>query len=987
VIAVRPSLGVLLVAVVALLVTATPVRAQEGPPQSGPPESAQSRIDSLRAEGRIGRPSQSGGAPSDTSGGVVGTATDSLVIVFDDEDGDRGTLYGESSVQHEQATLEAYAIELDFDQQELHARGAPGPGEQGRPTFQRGSGSGGSGGGSGMRRSAGSGSGRGPSSMGQSFSGERLSYNLDTQRGRVVAARTTQQEALIQGDAVKMFEDSTLFVSGGTYTTCSLECRPQRDQSASYSLRSSAMKVQGKWVYTGPIQLFLFNIPTPLWLPFGFLPAVQGRRSGPLPPEYGQDERGLYLRDWGWYFALNDYTDLQIEAGIWTQGSYEIRPLFRYRKRYAYNGQLQVTYQRDRRGEEQDPDFVNRQQGQLRWNHQQELSPSASFGGNVNLVTSADFARDNTESFQEAVQQQISSNVRYNKTWANGARSINLNASQQQQLQSGQVRLSFPNVQFSQQSFKPFAQETRIGDERWFEKITTQYNLSVSNNYNFNPRDPNDLRQRGDTTLARRVEDADIAWYEALFDRQKYQLATGDDDPFDFQADHRIPLRASFRLERFNANLSPNVDYTSRWVASTVRKRLVRDTTENGSESLSVEEFSVPGFYARHDFNTSLSVSNTVFGTFPVAAGPFEGLRHTIRPSLSFSFRPNFNDPFWGRTRTLRTETDSVVQRYDILNGSRAGGSTAQRNVSFSLDNEFETKRVRTDTTGDEQVDRLKLLDFDANTSYNFAADRFPLSDIRTRARTDLFDRFDFTLGMTFSPYALEPQGTPDENGEQDFDRVDRFMASDTPWKPVRLTRFDLSVRGSFRADQQGQRNPVSEPRANLSDAQNAGRLSPYEGSTIADRRNPYAAYPNTPTGYVDFSVPWSLSFSFNYSFNKPAKEITRRNAIVNANFDFNVTPKWKVSGNTGYDFVQGELSTTRISINRDLCCWNLSFSWVPFGEFQSYSFNLSVKSGKLSQLLRLQLPREGDDSRLGGIGRQIGQTVSSGVSGGRRGF
>lgn len=951
--------------------------------QERPAQTTQDRVDSLRAQ------SPSGPPPSDTSGAVVGTARDSLVLVFDEDGSDRGTLYGQSSVTHKQATLEAYSIELDFEKQELLATGAPGPGEQGRPTFQRGGGGGSPGG----RRASSAGSARpgggGGGSMAQSFTGDRLSYNLETQRGRVVAARTQRSDALIQGDAVKMFEDSTVFVRGGTYTTCSLECRPNRERTASYSLRSSEMKVQGQWVYTGPIQLFLFNIPTPLWLPFGFLPAVEGRRSGPLPPSYGEDQRGLYLRDWGWYFALNDYMDLQIEAGVWSQGSFEIRPLYRYRKRYAYNGQLQLTYLRDRRGEAEDPDFTNRQQGQLRWNHQQELSPTASFGGNVNLVTSSDFARRNTESFEEAVRQQISSTIRFNKSWSGSGRSISLNASQQQQLQSGQVSLSFPNVQFSQQSFKPFARETAIGDERWYEKITTQYNLSVDNNFNYRPRDPDQLRQEGDSTLARRIEEADIDWYEALFDRDKYQLATGNEDPFDFEANHRIPLRASFRIEQFNANLSPNIDYRSRWFLSTTRKRLVRDTVQVTQDSTAIREstdpVSVPGFYARHDFSTSLSASNSVFGTFPVSAGPFEGLRHTIRPSLSFSFQPNFNDPFWGRTRVVRDDSNNVVERYDILTGRRVTGSTAQRNLSFSLDNEFETKRVRTDTTGERQEDRLKLLDFDASTSYNFAADRFPLSDIRTRARTDLFDEYDFTLGMTFSPYALESRGDTDDDGKVEFQRVDRFMASDTPWKPVRLTRFDMSLRGSFRADARGPRNPVSEPRANLSDARNAGRLSPYEGATLADRRNPYAAYPNTPTGYVDFSVPWSLSFSFNYSFRKPAKEITNQNAVLDTNFDFNVTPKWKVSGRTGYDFVQGELSTTRITINRDLCCWTMSFSWVPFGEFQQYSFNLAVKSGKLSRLLRLQLPREGDDSRLGGIGRQIGQTVSGGIGGGGR--
>lgn len=964
----RHCFGVLCVLLAAGAWAAPAAAQQQGPPTGPPPETRRTAgtPDSVSASPTAARP----GAPragADTTGAVVGTARDSLVIVFGSGGTDRGTLYGASTVNHGEVQLSAEIIDFDLEKQELRAR-SPSP-QSDRPSFQRGQGG----------------------QDATSFTGETLSYNLQTQRGRVVGARTTQSDALIQGEAVKVYEDSTVFVQQGTYTTCSLQCRRDPSRAPSYSLRSSRMKVQGNWVYTGPIQLHLFNIPTPLWLPFGFLPAIQGRRSGPLPPEYGEDRRGLFLRGWGWYFALNDYTDLQIEAGVWSQGSYELRPLFRYRKRNAYNGQLRLTFSRFREGESRDPDFVNRYEGQLRWTHSQEINPTSNFGGNINLVTSSDFARRNTESFDEAVSQQISSNVRYSKEWAGGARDLSVSANQQQQLQSGQVSLTLPSLNFSQRSFKPFARAQRVGDERWYEKITTQYSLSVDNSFSYRPRDPERLRARGDSALADRIEAADINWYEAVFDRDKYRLATGGDEPFDFEARHRIPLNASFRVNRFNANISPNINYSSDWRISTVRKRLVDPDTTSGDPSPMtddeprLEEFTVPGFYAQHDFGANISTSSEVFGTFPLAAGPFEGLRHRMRPSLSARYRPNFNNPIWGRTRTVAT-SDTTEQRYNIVTGSVANRSTAQRSLNFSLDNDFETKRVRIDSTGERETETLKLLDFDLSTGYNFAADAFPLSDIRTTARTDLFDRYDLSLNMTFSPYAVER--VDDESGDSDprFQEVDEYLAARTPWKPLRLTRFRLSVRGSFRGDSNGGPRPVSEPRANFSDAANAGRLGPYGGASIADARNPYAAYPNTPTGYVDFSVPWSLSFSFNYSFRRPANEVVGRNAVLDTNFDFSVTPKWKVSGRTGYDLVQGDLATTRISINRDLCCWTMSFSWVPFGEFQQYSFNLAVKSGKLSQLLRLQLPRQGDDSRLGGIGQQLGTTVQ-GFGQGRSGF
>lgn len=925
---------------------------------------------------------------------MVFAAEDSLIINFDADDGDVGTLYGSSSVTYEDATLNADTIRMAFETGTMRAsgttdpqsgggrrpspssvspssvspQGAPGQGgapASGRPSFQRGS---------------------------TSFTGDVLAYNIRTKRGRVVQARTQQREGFVQGEAVKVYEDSTVFVRDGTYTTCN--CGP--DETPSYSLRSDRMKVRDQWVYTGPIQLFLFNVPTPLWLPFGMVPATEGRRSGPLPPRYGEDQRGLFLRDWGWYFAMNDYMDLQLRGSVWSQGSFEIRPLYRYRKRYQYNGQLELTYQRDRRGERFDPSFQNRQEGELRWTHQQTLSPTANFGGNVTLVTSSDFARRNTESFDEAVRQQITSNVRFSKDWPGGGRNFNVSLSQRQQLQSGQTSLTLPSLDFSQRRFKPFSRASTAGGERWYEKITTQYDLSVENNYAFNPRDPDRLRQQGDSALADQIEAADIAWYDALVNRDKYELATGDDEPFDFQATHRIPFQSSFRVNRFNLNLNPSIRYQSDWFISTVRKSLNVDTTfvegDDGMQQIDevsseVVETTVPGFYARHDVSTSVSAGSEVFGTFPLAAGPFRGFRHRMRPSLSFTYQPNFNDPFWGRTRSFVADTAGTIQRYDIVTGRNVGRSTERRSLGISLNNEFETKRVRVDSTGAEDIDKLKLLDLDLRTSYNFAADSLKLSDISLNARTNLLDKFNITLGMTFSPYALRKQGVDplrlfQDESEIQIVEVDRYMAAESPWTPMRLTQFRMSVSGSFRSSQ-GQRgqNPVSQPRARFSDAQNAGRLGPGRGS-FARVPDPYAFYPNTPTGYVDFSVPWSLRFDFNYSFRKPEKEIEGRRATVGTSFDFSVTPLWKVSGRTGYDFVQRDLSTTRFSVFRDLGCWQMSFDWVPFGEFQSYSFSLNVKSGKLSQLLRLQIPQQGDDSRLGGFGDQLRGTVQQAAGG-----
>lgn len=944
---------------------------QGGPPpgqevaQSGPPSGQQ-------------RPGADGPGPGGgDENAVTFSAQDSLVIRTDSAAGNRGTLYGNAEVSYQEATLQARTIKMNFESSTLEATGPPADSVNGdgRPVFQQGQGGGGG---------QGSPGGGGGSEGGQSFTGDVLSYNMNTKRGRVVAARTQRRDGYVEGGTVKMYEDSTLFVQDGTYTTC--DCPP--GVTPSYSLRSDQMKLKDRWVYTGPIHLYLFNVPTPLWLPFGFLPNVQGRRSGPLPPQYGEDNKGFFLRDWGWYFALNSYTDLTIRGGIWSKGSYEINPRFRYEKRYEYSGDLQFTYQRVRIGEEEDPNPVRRHEGDLRWSHNQTLSPTASINGDIDLATSGDFARRNRDTFNDAVRQEVSSSVNYRKRWPNGGRSFNLSARQSQKLQSGRVQMTLPSLGFSQNAFKPFRQEQRIGDERWYEKITTSYQLDVDNRYNFNPRDPAQLREGGteaDSVLADSIEQADISWYEALVDRQKYRLATGDDELYDFEAQHEVPLRVSFRVDRYNLTLSPSINYNSSWYINTVRRVAIRDSVGAVDE---VTERTEPGFYARHDFNTSFSSSTQIYGLFPVGIGSFQGLRHTMSPSLSMNYRPNYNTPFWGRTRRVRFEDgtpvpDSLVQapRYDILDGSFVRRSTQQWSLNFSLGNDFETKRVQTDTTGQQRTEKVQLLNLDlSGLSYNFAADSFRVgNNISLNARTRV-DPFNVSMRSSFSPYALRPTTIGNESV---YRRIDRLMVAESPLTPVRLTDFNLSLSANVSSDDSGTSGQRTRSRGSRRRSSDRQRRGPQRQNT------PGASQQSSPedrsTGLSELRIPWSLNLNFNYGLSKPRKEITNRKATLGVSFDLNITELWRLSGNTGYDFMQKELSTTRIRINRNLGCWTMSFHWVPFGQYQKYGFNLQVTSGQLSQLLRLQVPNKGGQGRLGGFGDQL-RGAAQGAAGVGRG-
>ncbi|PSQ99538.1 MAG: LPS-assembly protein LptD [Bacteroidetes bacterium QS_9_68_14] len=893
------------------------------------------------------------------------------MIVFDSDSsgtgGDVGTLYGEAEVQQQKATLTAYRVDLLFSREVLRATGAPegvGADSMAVPRFQRGE--------------------------GQSFTGRRLSFDMQTRRGRVVAARTQAPErnALISGEAVRVEDDSTLFVRGGSYTTC--DC--PRDQTPSYSLRSNKMKKQGDWVYTGPIQLFIYNIPTPLLLPFAFLPAVSGRHGGIIPPNgYRRDgQKGFALRDFGYYWPISDYMDLRVLGSLWSRGSWAFSPHFRYERRYAYGGDLKLDYQRTTYGDVVDADNANRTDISFTWNHSQQFIPegapnSASLEADVNLSSST-YRRVISDRFEDNVKQKISSDVTFSKQWNDSNQSLNVKLSQSQNLARNETSLTLPRIRFRQSRIQPFKREERGPgeEERWYEKITTRYSGSVDNRFDFDPltpaQDAEALRQRqglADSVSADSLAPPGVAWYEALISQEDYRRATGDEGQrFDFSARHEVPVSASFRLPRYQLNVTPNFRYEERWLPRTTRKQLVAvdsTVTEEGTQEIErrVVEREEPGFFAAREFRLGVSSSTTFYGRFPLRVGALEGLRHEVQPRVSFSYRPDYTTDFFGRTRSYRNDEGERV-RYDIVDGNRVRGAGGSRTISFDVDNEFETKRVTTDSTGARQEETLRLMTLDADASYNFKADSLRLSDVQVdldfpvlRTKFDV----DASASLDFSPYAYGGGGN----------QVNRTVLSETGVFPLSLTSFSFRLSTDLTGGEEESRSGPFR-RETTPDASTGG-VAQARAPASRDTRGRAPARRRGTSEYTNFAIPWEVDLSLDYSFNNE-EEFEQSEFLFNINSSFNLTPKWKVSLNTGYDFDQGTVTRTRLDLTRDFQCWQMTFDWQPalggsrrFGRGASYGFNLHVKSGVLRDLLNLRLPRDegrGFGERLKGVGRGV---------------
>ncbi len=838
-------------------------------------------------------------------------ASDSLVI---DLASDRGRIIGDAQVSLDNVEMTAHRVDILFDTEELHARGLQSDsGLVGAPTFTQES---------------------------ETLTGVSFAYNMATRRGRAVGARTAFEEGFIQAGIAKVREDSAIFISGGLYTTCN--CGP--DETPSYSLRARKMKIVDRnWVYTGPIQLFIFDIPTPFWLPFGFLPYQEGRRSGLLAPEYGEDERGFYLRNWGYYWAFSEFFDTQLRLGIWTRGSWQVNPSFRYNRRYRYRGNVSIDYLRERSGEREDPDAQLRKSLSLRWSHNQTLSPTSRLTASVNLSSST-YLRTISEQYNDNVRQSVGSSVQYSRRMR-GGRSLSINLRQNQVLSTGNTDLALPEMSFSQSTKSPFKRQGASRSQRFYERFQLSLSSRLTNRFSFQPLTDEQLIARGDT-LADGTP-IEVSWYEALFNQERYEQATGrDDNRIKFRATHRVPMSVPFAINRlpllgtFRLNVSPNANYTEEWYVQTERQ--VADSSGR------IERQQLPGFFALRQFSTGVSAATTFYGLFPVALGSFQGLRHTVRPRVGYTFRPDFSSESWGYARTL-TDLEGVpvvnanneVRRYGVVSGVPFG---QQQAISFGVDNVFETKRVMADSTGEQQSRVMKLFNVNVNSSYNLAADSLRMAPIRISARTNILGKMNLNVSSSLSPYRLNEAGTRE---------INTFVFAPGRLVFARLTQ--LNVRGSFRMQSSRQR-PSPAPTQ-----QGTPSIDSFQSTTMG-LSDPFSSGQFPEGAFSD----WSLNVSLGYQISKRTSRLTRR-ATVNTRFDFNVTSTWRVQGQTGYDFESAKLVTTTLNIAREFECWQMGFRWIPFGAFQSWGFDLHVKSGRLREFLRLQQPKLERDRRLGG--------------------
>jgi hypothetical protein len=789
-------------------------------------------------------------------------------------------LYGKAKVVNEDLTLEADFIKIDLGKNLMTAMGTKDTAGNliGKPVFKQ---------------------------AGQEYRAEVIKYNYNTKKGYLSEFRTQEGEGYIHGQDVAKNEDNEFAIKDAKYTTCNL------DHPHFYIAATKIKVIPDKKIITGPADLVIMDVPTPLALPFGIFPIKKGQSSGVIIPTYGNStDRGYFLRDGGYYFGLGEHLDTRFTGDFYSNTSWAARTGSRYASRYRYAGDIGFNYAYNKFGESVDPGYYTSKDFQLSWNHRSDPKaiPNTTFTANVNLVSNS-YLANNSYVPQNMASNQILSSISFNKGFKNGKYNFSTNARVAQNTQTRDVNISFPDFTFTVSSFAPFKSKYKTVSDKWYENITTNYTTSFRNEVNTK-----------DSVLFRsRTTDEFLHFY---------------DTAGRFGMVHSLPVQTSFKLFKFYT-LSASVSMNEYWYLQTIRK----DTVNGG-----VVNRTLNGFERAFTYMPRVGLSTRYYGIKNFSGGKISAIRHVVTPTLDFSYAPDYSDPSRGYYKSYTNSSGQEV-KYSIFERGIVGGpgSGRQGNIGFSMDNNIEMK-VRQGKDTAEKETKIQIFEsLRAGGSYNIFADSLNLSKINLSARTKLFKNISVITNANLDPYINTITTT--ESGFKTVNRINRFYFNDKATLGV-ITDGSIGVNATFNKELFKRKTSTK---------------SMFEGEL---------KYINElPEDYYDFNVPWSLTVNYQVNYNRygTLNNSTGTNYSQTINFygDFNVTSNWKVGYSSGYDIKNKQLSPyTSVDFIRQLHCWEFKLNWIPIGTRQSFLFTINVKSSLL-QDLKLTRRRDWFDRRI----------------------
>lgn len=738
----------------------------------------------------------------------------------------------------------------------------------------------------------------------EEYESSELTYNLKTQKGFIRGVTTEQGEGYILADRTKKHPGDVLTMAGGKYTTCDDHDHPH------FYLQMTKAKVKpGSYIATGPAYLVVGDVPLPLAVPFGFFPFTSQYSSGLIMPQFGDDyQRGLYMRGLGYYFAISDYCDLEVTGDIYTKGTWAIQAKSKYVWRYHFNGSFSLSYRTDVTGEKDMPDYAKQTNFSIQWSHSQDskANPYSTFSASVNYSTSG-YNRSNINNYYDIQQNSENtkqSTISYNQRFPNSPFSLSASVSLSQRTRDSTLSLS-PELSLTMSSISPFKRKNPVGKEKWYEKIKLNY----SSNARIAPQNGG-IKER--------------EFLHSDFFR-------------DWQAGmrHTAGLSATFTAFKY-LNISPSVSMTDRMY-------FTRNDYQWNDIEQKLDTNLQKGFYNVFDFNASLSMSTKLYGFFIPSRKLFphskvDRFRHVITPSINVNYTPDFGSKLWGYYGSYdrpytnpEGEISYMHQTYSRYNGAIYGAPSAGRQaaIGFSVDNNLEMKIVnKKDTTGKDPWKVVSLIDnFHIDGGYNFVADSMNWNNFNVSLRIKIPKvNYSINLATTLDPYMYERNalGTPVRTNKQ-------------YWHNGKMPNWSgIGTNFSYTFNNQTFQKWFKKKDKTGQD------------STIVE----------VDDGYVKTEIPWSLSVNYSIAYRNsgrvdtttlmPIKKLTN-NLSFSGTIGFG--KGWKVSASTSFDFDAKKFTATQFNVSRDLHCWSMSASFVPFGPFKNYTFHIGVNASMLADL------------------------------------
>ena len=743
---------------------------------------------------------------------------------------------------------------------------------------------------------------------------DSLSFNFKNQKGVTYSSFFQQDELFNFAEKVKKIDSETFFAARGRFTTCNLD-------TPHFAFRFSKAKfINKKLVVTGPVHPEFEDVPIPIYLPFGIFPMKKGRQSGILPPQFTvNDQFGVGLEGFGYYRAVNDFLDAKTWFDLYSYGSWRANFAPSYRVRYRYSGSFNLSYQNTKFAFKGDPDFSKNKSFFVTWSHSMDSKarPGVSFSANVNAGSSKYLSLvpngalvnpgfgGNTQGGGNYMQpmnftNQLSSSISYQKNWQGTPFNLAVNLNHNQNTATRVINLNLPDIALVMNTIYPFQPKESVGASKWYEKLGIGY----TGNYK-----------------------GQISFYDTAF-RFKQLI-----DTFQWGASHDVPITLSLpSLGPFQ--IAPSFSFRERWFAQKFFRTWnpVKEKLDSTIEK---------GFYTAREMNMGLSFSTAVFGTFQAKKkeARVQAIRHVMRPQFSVNYKPDLMKPYYYRQQVDKQGNRVLMSVFD---GSIFGpfGSEENGGIGFGIDNNLEMKiRSKTDTSEDAAFKKVKLIDgFGVSGGYNMLADSFNLSTFNFYARSSLLEMINITANMTMDPYKSNPQ-----TGY----RMNQYIWSGGG----KFDFFSSLVSGSINIS-----TSLQSKKKKDGGKQNEKKDEAFEDNLTQEQMNAQLDYiRRNPAEFTDFSIPWTMSFSYSLSFAKlPQPDYTFKNEFTsnfNFNGDFSLTPKWKIGANGYFDVETGKLQSLTTFVSRDLHCWQMSINITPIGLYKFFNISINPKSGLLRDL------------------------------------